>query len=323
MSTANDLTIAIDAMGCDLGPSVVVDGALQASRVYPGVKLILVGQEDIIQAELNKHGNAPQISVLHASEVITPDEPPTLAFRQKEDSSLVVGLRAVKEGQASGFVSAGSTGALLAGATIIIGRKKGIERPALGAPIPTRKGFTLLADSGANMDCKASFLLQFGQLGAEYMEKALGVKNPKVGLINVGTEEEKGNAAVKEAYALLAESGLNFVGNVEARELPAGIVDVAVCDGFVGNVVLKFMEGMAQTMMGMIKEELMSTTMSKIGALMAKGAFGNIKKRFDYREVGGAPFLGLKSLVVKAHGSSDAFAMKNAIIKCIDFEKGE
>jgi len=320
--TANNLTIAIDAMGCDLGPSVVVDGALQASRVYPGVKLMLVGNEDIITAELAKHADTGQISILHASQVITPDEAPTSAMRQKKDSSLVIGLKAVKEGQASGFVSAGSTGALLTGATVIIGRKKGIERPALGAPIPTRKGFTLLADSGANMDCKASYLVQFGQIGAEYMEKALGVRNPKVGLINVGTEEEKGNAVAKEAYTLLAESGLNFVGNIEAREIPEGAVDVAVCDGFIGNIVLKFMEGLAQTMMGMIKEELMSTTISKLGALMAKGAFGNIRKRFDYREVGGAPFLGLTSLVIKAHGSSDAFAMKNAIIKCIDFEKG-
>jgi len=321
MSNATNLTIAIDAMGCDLGPSVVVDGALQASQAYPGVKLILVGQEDAICREMAKHKDTGQVSVLHASEVITPDEVPTSAIRQKKDSSLVVGLKAVKEGQASGFVSAGSTGALLTGATVIIGREKGIERPALGAPIPTQKGFTLLADSGANMDCKASYLVQFGHMGAEYMEKALGIKNPKVGLINVGTEEEKGNAAAKEAYTLLAESGLNFVGNIEARELPAGVVDVAVCDGFVGNIVLKFMEGMAQTMMGMIKEELMSSAISKVGALMSKGAFRNLKKRFDYREVGGAPFLGLKSLVVKAHGSSDAFAMKNAILKCIDFEK--
>jgi len=320
-NTANNLTIAVDAMGCDLGPSVVVDGALQALQAYPGVKLVLVGQEDILQAELAKHPANAGISVLHAPTIITPDEVPTSAIRQKKDSSLVVGLKYVKEGQASGFVSAGSTGALLTGATVIIGRKKGIERPALGAPIPTRTGFTLLADSGANMDCKPSYLAQFGQLGADYMEKALGVKNPKVGLVNVGTEEEKGNAAAKEAFMLLKESGLNFVGNVEARDIPAGIVDVAVCDGFVGNIMLKFMEGLAQTMMGMIKEELMSSTMSKLGALMAKGAFGNIKKRFDYREVGGAPFLGLKSLVVKAHGSSDAFAMKNAIIKCIIFEK--
>jgi len=321
--TANNLTIAIDAMGCDLGPSVVVDGALQASRVYPGVKLMLVGNEDIITAELAKHADTGQISILHASQVITPDEAPTSAMRQKKDSSLVIGLKAVKEGQASGFVSAGSTGALLTGATVIIGRKKGIERPALGAPIPTRKGFTLLADSGANMDCKASYLVQFGQIGAEYMEKALGVRNPKVGLINVGTEEEKGNAVAKEAYTLLAESGLNFVGNIEAREIPEGAVDVAVCDGFIGNIVLKFMEGLAQTMMGMIKEELMSTTISKLGALMAKGAFGNIRKRFDYREVGGAPFLGLNQLVIKAHGSSDALAIKNAIRQCVTYAQNK
>jgi len=321
MSKTNvDLTIAIDAMGCDDGPSVVVDGALQALGAYPNVKLLLVGPEDVIQAELAKHKEAPQISVLHAPEVITPSEVPTSAIRQKKDSSLVVGLKAVKEGRASGFVSAGSTGALLTGATVIIGRKAGIERPALGTPIPTKTGFTLLLDCGANMDCKPSYLAQFGEIGAEYMEKALGVVSPKVGLINVGTEEEKGNAAAKEAYGLLSESSLNFVGNIEAREIPAGIVDVAVCDGFVGNILLKFMEGLSKTMMGMIKEELMASTISKIGALLARGAFGNVKKRFDYREVGGAPFLGLKSLVVKAHGSSDAFAMKNAILKCIEFE---
>ena len=315
------LTIAIDAMGCDSGPSVVVDGAFQASLVYPDVNIVLVGQEDILVKELAKFKESPQISILHAPEVITPDEVPTSAIRQKKNSSIVVGLKAVKEGQASGFVSAGSTGALLTGATVIVGRKKGIERPALGAPIPTKTGYTLLIDSGANMDCKPSYLAQFGQIGSEYMEKALGVKNPRVGLINVGTENEKGNAAAKEAYNLLTDCGINFIGNIEGREIPTGVVDVAVCDGFVGNIVLKFMEGLAQTMMGTIKEELMSTKLSKLGALLAKGAFGNVKKRFDYREVGGAPFLGLNSLVVKAHGSSDALAMKNAIIKCIIFEK--
>ena len=315
------LTIAIDAMGCDLGPSVVVDGALQASEIYPAVNLVLVGQEDVIRNMLSKHKVNSQISILHAPEVITPDEVPTAAIRQKKDSSLVMGLKTVKDGRASGFVSAGSTGALLTGATVIIGRKKGIERPALGTPIPTRKGFTLLADCGANMDCKPSYLVQFGRVGAEYMQKALGVINPKVGLINVGTEDEKGNAAAKEAYGLFAGSGLNFVGNIEGRDIPDGVVDVAVCDGFTGNILLKFMEGLAKSMMGMIKEELMSSTISKMGALLAKGAFGNIKKRFDYREVGGAPFLGLTSLVIKAHGSSDALAMKNAIIKCIEFEK--
>jgi len=314
-------TIAVDAMGCDLGPSVVVDGALQACRNCPDVKLILVGPEDTIRYELAKHKENAQISILHAPEVITPDEVPTSAIRQKKGSSLVVGLKAVKEGKAAGFVSAGSTGALLTGATVIIGRKKGVERPALGSPIPTRAGYTLLLDCGANMDCKPSYLMQFGQMGAEYMEKALGVKNPKVGLINVGTEDEKGNVVVKEAYGLLIESGLNFVGNVEGRDIPAGSVDVAVCDGFVGNVTLKLMEGFAKAMMGIIKEELMSSPMSKMGALLAKGAFGKVKKRFDYREVGGAPFLGLNSLVIKAHGSSDAFAMKNAILKCVEYIK--
>ncbi|MCL2362865.1 MAG: phosphate acyltransferase PlsX [Defluviitaleaceae bacterium] len=317
------LTIAVDAMGCDLGPSVVVDGALQASEAHPGVRLLLVGQEDVIRYELARHKENPRISVLHATEIITPDEVPTTAIRQKKDSSLVIGLRAVKAGDASGFVSAGSTGALLSGATIIIGRTKGVERPALGTPIPTKKGFTLLLDCGANMDCKPSYLYQFGQIGAEYMQKALGVTNPKVGLINVGAEDEKGNVAAKEAFVLLKESGLNFVGNIEGREISDGVVDVAVCDGFTGNILLKFMEGFAKSMMGIIKEELKSSAISTIGALLAKGAFGRVKKRFDYREVGGAPFLGLKSLVVKAHGSSDAFAMKNAILKCIDFEKAK
>jgi len=316
----DNLTIAIDAMGCDLGSSVVVDGAIQALKAYPGVNLLLIGKEDIIRYELARYDEIPNISVVHAASVITPDEVPTTAIREKKDSSLVVGLRAVKAGEASGFVSAGSTGALLSGATIIIGRNKNIERPALGTPIPTKKGYTLLLDCGANMDCKPSYLCQFGHIGTEYMEKALGVKNPKVGLINVGTEEEKGNAAAKEAFGLLRESGLNFVGNIEAREITEGSVDIAVCDGFTGNILLKFMEGFAKTMMSMIKDELMASTLSKVGALMAKGAFGRVKKRFDYREVGGAPFLGLKSLVVKAHGSSDAFAMKNAIIKCIEFE---
>jgi len=314
------LTIAIDAMGCDLGPSVVVDGVMQASEIYPEVNLLLIGGEDIIRYELARYKENPRITIRNTTEVITPDEVPTTAIKQKKDSSLVVGLRIVKAQEANGFVSAGSTGALLAGATIIIGREKGVERPALGTAIPTKTGYTLLLDCGANMDCKPSYLLQFGQIGAEYMEKALGVTNPKVGLINVGSEDEKGNATTKEAFLLLKESSLNFVGNIEGREIPDGVVDVAVCDGFTGNVLLKFMEGFAKSMLGIIKEELMSSTMSKLGALMSKGAFGKVKKRFDYREVGGAPFLGLKSLVIKAHGSSDAFAMKNAIIKCIEFE---
>ncbi|MCL2603964.1 MAG: phosphate acyltransferase PlsX [Defluviitaleaceae bacterium] len=315
----NTLTIAVDTMGGDLGPSATVEGIFRAAERFPQINLIMVGPEDILAEEARKHGTHARISILHAPEVIDPSEVPTTAIREKKESSIVKGLRAVKEGNAQGFVSAGSTGALLTGATVLIGRQPGVERPALGTLLPTMKGFVLLMDSGANMDCKPSYLAQFGKLGAEYMKKAMGIENPRVGLINVGTEEEKGNAAAKEAYALMKESDYDFAGNIEGREIPSGAVDVAVCDGFTGNILLKFIEGFAKTMMGMIKEELMATTLSKIGAMMAKGAFRKLKTRFDYREVGGAPFLGLKSLVIKAHGSSDALAYMNAIRQCVEF----
>ena len=325
------LNIAVDTMGGDLGPRAVVEGALYALEEFPQINISLVGPEDTIRRELQelaaKNAAAAiqslEASILHAPEVIRPDESPTTAFRRKKDSSIVVGLKHVKEGSASGFVSAGSTGALLTGATVIIGRQKGIERPVLGTLLPTPKGFTFLVDSGANVDVKPSYLLQFGQMGADYMKRCMGVKNPRVGLINIGAEKEKGNAAVKEAHELLADSGLNFIGNIEGREIPTDAVDVAVCDGFTGNVVLKFMEGFAKTMMGMIKEELMSSTVSKIGGLLAKNSFKNLRKRFDYREVGGAPFLGLNHIVVKAHGSSDALAIKNAIRQCVIFENSQ
>ncbi|MCL2204660.1 MAG: phosphate acyltransferase PlsX [Defluviitaleaceae bacterium] len=316
------MTLAVDTMGGDLGPSAAVEGAFRAAQEFPQANLLLVGPEEILAQEMRKHGDNAHISILHAPEVIDPGEAPTTAIREKKASSIVMGLRAVKNGEAQGFVSAGSTGALLTGATLIIGRQPGIERPALGTLLPTAKGFVLLIDSGANMDCKPAYLLQFGQLGAEYMQKVMGIASPRVGLVNVGAEAEKGNAATKEAYPLLADSGLNFAGNIEGREIPAGAVDVAVCDGFTGNVILKFTEGFAKTMMGMIKTELMATFISKMGALLAKGAFGKLKTRFDYREVGGAPFLGLKSLVVKAHGSSDALAFKNAIRQCVIYNEG-
>ena len=312
----NKLIVAVDAMGGDLGPEAAVEGAVWATRESPHLSIILAGPEDKLKEILARHNHGGGISIVHAPDVIQPSESLTLAFRRKKESSMVVALKLVKEGKAHGFVSSGSTGAMLTGATVLIGRKKGIERPALGTLLPNaKKGFTLLADSGANMDSKPSFLLQFGQLGSEYMKNMRGIKSPRVGLINVGHEDEKGNALAKDAYKLLKESDLNFVGNIEGREIPSGDVDVAVCDGFTGNVVLKFMEGVAKSMMGLIKEELMSTTVSKIGALLAKGAFKKIRTRFDYREVGGAPFLGLNHLVIKAHGSSDALAFKNAILQ--------
>ena len=308
--------VAVDAMGGDLGPEAAVLGAVWALEAAPHLSIVLTGPEGDLKEILSKHGHRGDISIVHAPDVIYPSEIPTLAFRRKKKSSMVVALNLVKEGKANGFVSSGSTGAILTGATVLIGRKKGIERPALGTLLPnSKKGFTLLADCGANMDSKPSYLLQFGKLGSDYMENMRGIKSPRVGLINVGHEDEKGNALVKEAFTLLKESDLNFVGNIEGREIPSGDVDVAVCDGFTGNVVLKFMEGVAKSMMGMIKEELMSTTVSKIGALLSKGAFKKIRTRFDYREVGGAPFLGLNHLVIKAHGSSDALAFKNAILQ--------
>ena len=315
----NPMTIAVDTMGGDLGPSAAVEGIFRAVQEYPQLKIIMVGPVETLAEEIKKYGENKIVSILHAPEVIDPSESPTTAIREKKNSSIVMGLRAVKNGDAQGFVSAGSTGALLTGATVIIGRQAGIERPALGTLLPTAKGFVLLMDCGANMDCKPSYLAQFGKLGAEYMRKAMGIENPRVGLINVGTEEEKGNAAAKEAYVLMSNADYNFVGNIEGREIPNGEADVAVCDGFTGNILLKFTEGFAKTMMGMIKEELMSTTLSKMGALMAKGAFKKLKTRFDYREVGGAPFLGLKSIVIKAHGSSDALAFKNAIRQCVEY----
>ncbi|MCL2047601.1 MAG: phosphate acyltransferase PlsX [Defluviitaleaceae bacterium] len=307
------ITIAIDTMGGDLGPAAIIEGVGMAMLEYP-IEPVLFGTEELLREEAEKRGG---MKIIHAPTVIEPCEPPTLAFRRKKDSSLVMGLKYVKDGHAQCFVSAGSTGALLTGATMIIGRRAGISRPALATVLPSRKGFTLLMDCGANMDCRPEYLAQFGQMGAEYMQKCMGIKNPRVGLINVGAEEEKGNLLTKEAYILLKETGINFVGNIEGREILAGGADVVVCDGFTGNVLLKFTEGFAKSLMGMIKDELMSSGVSKLGALLAKGAFAKLKKRFDYREVGGAPLLGLNQLVIKAHGSSDALAIKNAIRQCV------
>ena len=310
--------VAVDAYGGDLGPSAVVEGAVWAKKERGRLELTLTGNGEELNSLLAMHGFGGEINVVHAPDVILQSDSPTLAFRRKKESSMIVGLKLVKEGKAQAFVSAGSTGAMLTGATVLVGRQKGIERPALATLLPNaKKGFTLLVDSGANVDSKPKYLLQFAELGSEYMKNFRGIKSPRVGLINVGAEDEKGNTLVKEAFHLLKASQLNFVGNVEGREIPSGDVDVAVCDGFTGNVVLKFMEGTAKSMMGMLREELLSSPVSKLGALLAKGAFARIRKRFDYREVGGAPFLGLQAMVIKAHGSSDALAIKNAILQTV------
>lgn len=315
---------AVDVMGGDNGVKAAVEGAVLAIAEDSSTRVALVGRTDEIETTLSSLTyDTNCIDIIHAEEVITTNESPTVALKSKKNSSIVVGLNMVKSGHADAFISAGSTGALLTGATTIIGRIKGIKRPALGVVFPTAAGFTFLVDAGANVDCKPEYLVQFAQMGSVYMESILGVKSPKVGLINIGLEAEKGNELTKNTYGLLGSCGVNFVGNVEAREIPLGAVDVAVCDAFVGNIILKYSEGFAKGILSMLKEELMATSISKLGALLSKGAYARMKKRFDYTEVGGAPFIGLNGLVVKAHGSSNAYAIKNAIKQCSKFSDME
>jgi len=321
------IVIALDAMGGDNAPIDIVKGCVQAlsNKNMQNVYIKLFGPGDIVSAELAKYEyDSARIEIIHAPEIVEMDESPTKAVRTKKNSSMIMAMNSVKDSHADALVSAGNSGALLAGSTSVIGRIKGIERPALGTPLPTAKGITFLLDSGANMDCKPSYLVQFAKMGSIYMEYVHRKKNPRVALINVGAEREKGNALTKEVYALLEnEANINFIGNIEARDIPKGACDVAVCDAFVGNVILKYTEGMASSLMGMIKDELMSSTVSKIGAIMARGAFVNLKKRFDYAEIGGAPFLGLKKIVIKAHGSSDYRAIRNAIYQAYVFSSLE
>ena len=267
--------------------------------------------------------NFTDIEILNATEVINTEDSPIWALKNKKDSSIVKGLNLVKEKIADGFVSAGNTGAILSCATILLKRIPKINRPALATPLPNINGISLLLDSGANVECKPIYLEQFAKMGSVYMENVMGIKNPRVGLVNVGVEDTKGNALTKEAYEILKNSNLNFIGNVEARDIPAGIADVIVCDGFTGNVILKNTEGVAQNIFKMLKTELKKNFSRKLGAILAKPAFINMKKKFDYAEIGGAPFLGLTSIVVKAHGSSNAKAIKNAISQCVNFIKAD
>ncbi|MDR3091547.1 MAG: phosphate acyltransferase PlsX [Clostridiales bacterium] len=315
--------IAIDAMGGDLAPAACVEGAVLAANSQK-VHIVLAGQPEAIEAELKKYDYPRErLEIVPASEVISSDEQPTAAIKQKKDSSITVGLRLLAENRADAFISAGSTGALLTGATLLVGRLPGVLRPALAAMLPNERGFTMLLDAGANMDAKPSYLLQFAKMGALYMEHIMEVKNPRVGIVNVGAEREKGNILTKEAYGLLEGGGLNFVGNVEARELSSGVCDVIVCDAFVGNIILKYTEGFAKSLFNIIKREASRSFSAKIGAFMMRGAFSETRRSFDYTEVGGAPLLGLNSLVFKAHGSSNAKAVKAAVGRCAAFaERG-
>ncbi len=317
------MNIFLDAMGGDHAPLELVKGAVDAVNEY-GVSLILVGKTSLLEAELLKYTFAKEkIEIIHAQTLIKNTEDPALAIRQKNDSSLVVALEEMKKRNNSVLISAGSTGALLAGGLLKLGRIKGIKRPALASTLPKKKGVSLLIDTGANADCKALYLLQFAQLGTIYFENVLGKKNPSVGLINIGSESQKGNTLVKSAYALLEESPYNFVGNVEARDILETEVDILVCDGFTGNIVLKLTEGVAGYLMNGIKESIMTSTSGKIGGMLIKKNLKEFKKQFDYSEYGGAPFLGVKGGIIKAHGSSNAYAIKNAIRQSIKFVEND
>ncbi|MFQ7001951.1 MAG: phosphate acyltransferase PlsX [Clostridium sp.] len=309
------MKIAIDGMGGDNAPQAVVEGVVQALKEYEDIKLYITGPKDEIEKEFSKYTYPKdRVTVVHTSEVISPNEHPVMAIRKKKDSSLVKALNLVKEGECEAIISGGSTGAFLAGCTFIVGRIKGVERPALAPIMPGRNGKFMIVDVGANVDCKPQYLIQFAYMGKIYYEGMFNIKNTSIGLINIGAEEEKGNELTKATYKLLKEENFNFVGNVEPRDIPKGEVNVLVADGFVGNTALKMYEGSASNILGMIKDEIYSSSIiSKLGAVLLKPVFNGLKVKFDYKEVGGAPFLGVDGICIKAHGSSDGKAFKNAI----------
>lgn len=316
-------TVAVDAMGGDNAPGEIVKGAVEAVAERRDIQVCLVGREDVIKKELDKNGySGNQIQIVPAQEVIETAEPPVNAIRKKKDSSIVVGMKMVKEEKADAFVSAGSSGAILVGGQVIVGRLKGVERPPLAPLIPTASGVSLLVDCGANVDARPSHLVQFAKMGSIYMEHVVGIRNPKVGIVNIGAEEEKGNALVKETFPLLKETkGIHFIGSVEAREIPRGQADVVVCEAFAGNVILKLYEGLGSVLMEKIKGGMMTSLRSKIGALLVKPALKETLKTFDATEYGGAPLLGLKGLVVKTHGSAKAKEVRNTIWQCCTFKQ--
>lgn len=307
------MVVVVDGMGGDFSPSAVVAGCVEAIKEY-GIDILITGSEELIGEELKKFTyDCNKIKIVDAREVINTNEHPVMAIKRKKDSSLVKALNLVKSGEADAIISAGSTGAFLAGCTLIVGRIKGIDRPALAPIMPGKNGPFMIIDVGANAECKPHYLVQFGLMGKTYFENILKITNPSVGLVNIGTEEEKGNELSKSAHKLLKEANLNFVGNVEAREIPSGDINVLVCDGFVGNVILKLYEGAVANIFDILKTGIMSSFRTKLGGMLLKPVFRKFKKDFDYKEYGGAAFLGVNGICIKAHGSSDAKAFKNAI----------
>lgn len=317
------IKVVVDAMGGDYAPKEPVQAAVEAVKASDELFVYLTGIKEQVEQELGKYEYPKErISVIPTTEVIETAEPPVKAIRKKKDSSLVVGLMMVRRGEADAFVSSGSSGAVLVGGQVLIGRIKGVERPPLAPLIPTKDGASLLIDCGANVDARPSHLVQFAKMGSIYMENVVGIKNPRVAIVNIGAEEEKGNALVKETFPLLKEAkGINFIGSIEAREIPSGYADVIVCEAFVGNVVLKLYEGLGATLISKIKGGMMSSLRSKIGALLVKPALKETLKTFDVSEYGGAPLLGLNGLVVKTHGNATHVELKNGILQCLQFKK--
>lgn len=315
--------VALDAMGGDNAPAEVVKGAVEAVNLEKDILVYLVGKEELVTEELKKYSyNEEQIVVVDARDIIETGEPPVMAIRRKKDSSMVKAFNLVKEKQADAFVSAGSSGAILVGGQVIVGRIEGVERPPMAPLIPTANGVSLLVDSGANVDSRPSFLVQWAKMGSLYMEHVVGIKNPRVAIVNVGLEEEKGNQLVKETYPLLKEcKDINFVGSIEARNIPMGEADVIVCDAFVGNVILKLYEGTASTLIKKIKGSMMSSLKTKIGALLIKDSLKKELKALDATEYGGAPLIGLNGLVVKTHGNATSKEIRNSVIQCVKFKR--
>lgn len=315
------MKIAVDAMGGDHAPKEPILGALAALKEIDS-DIVFIGDQVQINAVLaNETYDKNRVTIVHTTEVIENEDKPVKAIKAKKDSSMVVGFKMLKEKEVDCFLSAGNTGALLAGGMLKVGRIRGIDRPALCSVYPTTKGISVLTDAGANADCKPRNLYEFAVMGSIYAEKVLGIDRPKVGLANIGVEEGKGNSLVIDSYEVLKASGLNFIGNAEVRDVPDGVCDVIVCDGFTGNVILKVSEGVAKSFSSMLKEEIMKGSLMKMAALLIKPAFGALKKKMDYAEYGGAPLLGVDGLLIKAHGSSHGKAFMNAIKyaqRCLD-----
>lgn len=308
------MRIALDAMGGDYAPAVTVEGAIEAVSEYRGLSVTLVGNEnELINALKEKTYSASSIDIRHASQVVEMGESPLTALRRKKDSSIKVAIELVKSGDADAMVSAGNSGVVMATALFLLGKLPGVERPAIAAVMPTLKGCFVLIDAGANVDCRATHLLQFAVMGEAYARNIFNIEHPKIGLLGIGEEDAKGNELTREAFKLLKDAGINFIGNIEGKDIFRGDADVVVCDGFVGNIALKISEGLAETMAKMLKREISERSTGRIGYLFLKNALRSFKKKTDYSEYGGAPLLGISKPCIISHGRSTAKAIKNAV----------